>query len=63
MPDPQFPVKCPKCSYPLSYVRSEGPADIYEATHFCRCPKHGVVVLPPTGIVRVDDPNDSAVRH
>ena len=63
MPDPQFPLKCPKCGTPLVYVRSEGPADIYQATHFYRCRNNGVVILPPSGIVRVDDPNDSVVRH
>lgn len=28
VPDPDFPLKCPKCGYQLAYVRSEGPADI-----------------------------------
>ena len=63
MPDPGFPLKCPKCGYPLAYVRSEGTADIYQATHSYRCPRHGVVILPPSGIVRIDNPNDSVVRH
>jgi hypothetical protein len=63
MPDPGFPVNCPKCGAALVYVRSEGPTDIYAATHFYRCWRHGVVVLPPNGIIRVDDPNDSVVRH
>jgi hypothetical protein len=63
MADPHFPLKCPECGSKLVYVRSEGPADIYQATHFYRCRRHGVVILPPSGIVRLDDPNDSAVRH
>ena len=63
MPDPRYPLKCPKCGSKLAYVRSEGPADIYQATHFYRCRNHGAVVLPPSDIVRVDDPNDSVVRH
>jgi hypothetical protein len=37
--------------------------DIAQALHFYRCPQHSVVVLPPTGIARVDDPQDSVVRH
>jgi uncharacterized Zn finger protein (UPF0148 family) len=57
MPDPGFPVNCPKCGTPLSYVRTDGD------THFYRCPRHGSLVLPPDGRVRPDDPNDSAVRH
>jgi hypothetical protein len=64
MPDPfGITLMCPKCGYPLAYVRSEGPAEIYQAMHFYRCLPHGVVILPPSGIVRVDDPDDSAVRH
>jgi hypothetical protein len=27
-------MKCPKCRTPLVYVRSEGPADIIQATHY-----------------------------
>jgi hypothetical protein len=40
--DPKIPLKCPKCGTVLIYVRSEGPADIYQATHFYRCAQHGV---------------------
>ena len=30
VPDPfGITLKCPKCGYPLTYVRSEGPANIY----------------------------------
>lgn len=57
MPDPQFPLNCPSCGAKLTYTHSQ------RDTHFYRCPRHGVVVLPPSGIVRVDDPDDSAVRH
>ena len=57
MPDPGFPVNCPKCGQRLTYVRSEGE------THFYRCPRDGAVILPPNGIVRVDNPEDSAVTH
>jgi hypothetical protein len=63
MSDPRFPLKCQKRGSMLTYVHSQGPAGIYQAAHFHRCRNHGVVILPPSGIVRVDDPNDSAMRH
>jgi hypothetical protein len=47
-----FPVNCPKCGQLLTYLRSEGE------WHFYRCPTHQTVVLPPSGRVKVDDPND-----
>ena len=52
MPNPGFPLNCPKCGQKLAYVRSEGE------NHFYRCPSHGAVILPPSGVVRVDDPDD-----
>ena len=57
MPSPVLPLNCLKCGTRLVYRHSQGD------THFYRCPKHGVVVLPPSGIIRVDDPDNSAVRH
>ena len=32
-------------------------------THFFWCPKHGRLVVLPSGIMEIDDPNDSGVRH
>ena len=57
MPDPGLPVNCPTCGQPLTYVRSDGE------WHFYRCPTHQTVVLPPNGRMKVDDPEDSEVRH
>ena len=62
MRDPQF-LKCPACGYPLTYVRSEGPTDVHQATHVYCCRNHGVVVHPPSGIIQVEDPDHSALRH
>jgi hypothetical protein len=47
----------PDVRHALVYRHSQGD------THLYRCPKHGVVVLPPSGIVHIDDPDESAVRH
>ena len=58
MPDPfGITLKCPKCGAPLTYQHSQGEV------HFYRCPKHGRLVLPPSGVIQIDDPDDSAVRH
>lgn len=32
-------------------------------THLYRCPTVGRLLLPPNGIMQVDDPADSSVRH
>ena len=49
MPNPDFPVNCPKCGAKLTYVRSEGEM------HFYRCPRHATVVLPPHERIGADD--------
>jgi hypothetical protein len=45
------------CGQLLTYVRSDGE------WHFYRCPTHQTVVLPPNGRMKVDDSEDSDVRH
>jgi hypothetical protein len=46
--DPEFAVNCPECGTATDYVRSEaGPMHIY------RCRRHGLIMLPPSGIGRV----------
>ena len=58
MPDPfGITLKCLKSGAPLTYQHSQ--ADV----HFYWCATHGRLVLPPSGIMQVDDPDDSAVRH
>lgn len=57
MPTPGFPLNCPRCGTPLTYRWSDGDTHIYS------CPKHGRVVLPPHGRVRVASGDDGAVRH
>ena len=32
-----------------------------EGTHYYRCPTHGRLILPPNGIIQMDDPDDSDV--
>jgi hypothetical protein len=39
-------MNCPLCGAPLVYLRSHGD------THFYRCPRNGVLILPPDGRVR-----------
>jgi hypothetical protein len=50
-------VNCPKCGSRLAYVRTQ------DETHFYRCARHGTVILPPDGRVRLDDPANSAAKH
>ena len=58
MPDPfGIQLKCPTCGQQLTYQYSQGD------THYYRCSTHGRLVLPPSGIIQMDDPDDSAVRH
>ena len=53
MPDPfGIPLQCPKCGAPLTYQHSQGDM------HFYRCPTHGRLVLPPTGIMRSTIPTN-----
>jgi hypothetical protein len=54
VPDPfGITLNCPKCGAKLTYSHSNGD------THLYRCPKHGVVVLPPRGIARHGCPSVS----
>jgi len=55
--DPNFPVSCPHCGRKLVYRRTE------DATHFYRCERNGMLILPPDGRVRVEDPENPATRH
>ena len=58
MADPfGIPLRCPKCGQRLTHQYSQGE------THYYRCPTHGRLILPPNGIMQMDDPEDSAVRH
>jgi hypothetical protein len=44
--DPGFSMNCPLCGARLVYLRTEGE------THFYRCDRHGMLMLPPDGRVR-----------
>jgi hypothetical protein len=55
--DPGFPLNCPHCGEKLAYVRTEGEI------HFYRCSRHGPLILPPDGRIKLDDPRDSATKH
>ena len=44
--DPEIPINCPYCGAALIYVRTEG------GTHYYRCDRHGMLMLPPDGRVR-----------
>ena len=57
MPDPQFPLHCPKCGKPVVYVRTEGD------THFYRCDRDGSVVFPPHGRIYVENPTTPVTLH
>jgi hypothetical protein len=60
VPNPGFALNCPKCGTRLTYRWSDGDTHIYS------CPKHGRVVLPLSGGVRVDDSvllNGQTARH
>jgi hypothetical protein len=47
MADPGFPINCPTCGAALVYLRSDdGPTRLY------RCARHGILLLPPDGLVR-----------
>jgi hypothetical protein len=39
-------MNCPLCGAPIVCVRSQGD------THYYRCDRHGVLVLPPDGRIR-----------
>jgi tRNA(Ile2) C34 agmatinyltransferase TiaS len=41
-----LPLNCPTCGAAMSFVRSEGETLIY------RCPRHGLLMLPPDGRIR-----------
>lgn len=44
---PGFAINCPECGAATDYMRTDtGPTYIY------RCLRHGLLVLPPDGIVR-----------
>lgn len=47
MSDPDLPINCPTCGAALVYVRTEGE------THLYRCPRHGSLILPPDGRIRL----------
>ena len=57
MPDPQFPLHCPKCGKPVVYVRTEGD------THFYRCERDGSVVFPPHGRIYVENTTTPVTLH
>lgn len=57
MPFAGIELHCPECGRALSYIRSD------RTVHFFRCERHQTVVFLPNGQIKVDDPNDSSVRH
>ena len=56
MPDPGFPVSCPKCGQRLYYLFTG------DAMHVYHCLTDGVMVLPPGGAVRPETPDEAAQR-
>jgi hypothetical protein len=46
MADPGLALNCPTCGTPLVYLRTDND------THVYRCPRHGLMLLPPDGRVR-----------
>ena len=50
MPDPQVPIDCPVCGAPLIYLSTYQRTD--GETHFYRCPRHGVFLVPPNGRIQ-----------
>ena len=55
MSDPGFPVgfkvNCPLCGAQFTYMRTEDAGNDAE-TFLFRCPRHGVLILPPDGRIR-----------
>ena len=45
--DAGFSMNCPLCGARLTYVRTEGGTNVY------RCDRHGELMLPPGGHVRL----------
>jgi tRNA(Ile2) C34 agmatinyltransferase TiaS len=41
--DPAVPMNCPICGTSMLYVETEGQK------HYYRCPRHGLLMLPPDG--------------
>lgn len=44
--DAGIAINCPYCGAALVYLRTEGE------THYYRCSRHGVLILPPDGRIR-----------
>jgi hypothetical protein len=55
MNQPDFPVgftvNCPYCGACLTHLRTEG-AGTESETFVFRCPRHGVLILPPDARIR-----------
>jgi hypothetical protein len=51
MTNPGITVNSPYCGAQLTYLRTEGEGTEGE-TFVYRCPRHGVLILPPDGRIR-----------